>query len=133
MGVSDIYREDEVICGRDVTILIDGKKLLQAESVEIRKKSDIHAVRSCFVSDDVALLRTRSSYKATLKGLRFKKPFENCSFADLDNFTLELETDGKKIILIGCMWDDFFAAADKKLFREQISISALRMKTEETI
>ena len=133
MEVSDIYKEDEVICGRDVTVMIDGKKLLQVESVEVRKKSDLHAIRSCFVSDDIALIRTRSSYKATLKGLRFKKPFENCSFADLDHFTMEIEADGKKIILSGCMWDDFYAAADKKLFREQISVTALKMKTEETI
>lgn len=124
-------KEDEILCGRDVTIRIDGKKLLQAESAEIRRLSEIHAVRSCFVSDDMAHIRRKSSYKVNLTGIRFKKPFENMSFADLDNFMMEMELDGMKITLCGCMWDDFLAAADRNKFREHISAAALRMKTEE--
>ncbi len=121
----------DVICGRDAVIYIDGKRLMQADKAEIRRSSQLHAVRTVFCSDDNAHVRIRKTYKATLEGLRFLKPFENLSFADLDNFTMTMEIDGKTIRLSGCMWDDFLAAADKKLFRERISILAMNMETEE--
>lgn len=130
MEVSRI-NSDECICARDVVITIDNKKLLQATKAEIRKKSGIHKIRSCFVSEDIAHVRENISYQVILEGIRFKKPFQNCNFADLDNFTVSLETDGKKITLSGCLWDDFLAAADKKAFTEHISATAIRMTTED--
>ena len=42
------------LCGRDVVISINGRKLLQAESAELRNISEMHRIRSCFCSDDVA-------------------------------------------------------------------------------
>lgn len=122
---------NEIICGRDVEITIDHKKLLQAESVEISRSSKLHAVRSCFVDEDIALIRGRTVCKANISGLRFRKPFENLSFADLDNFTMEMNIGDKKIILHGCMWDDFIAAADREKFRERISVVARSMETED--
>ncbi len=130
MGVSDIF-DDECICGRDITITIDGKKLLQVDKAEIRKVSEIHRVRSCFVSEDIAHIRKNIAYKIILEGIRFRKPFENCNFADLDYFTLSMEADGRKITFSGCMWDDFYAAANKRNFSEHISATALRMTAED--
>lgn len=121
----------EIISGRDVEIVIDGKTLLQAEKIEIRRSCELHAVRSVFVADDIARIRQRQSYKANITGVRFRQPFENLSFADLDNFTMSTEIDGKTITLTGCMWDDFLAAADRAKFREHISVTALGMETEE--
>ena len=126
----EIY-SDECICGRDIIVSIDEKKLLQAESVSIRKKADIHRVRSCFHSEDIAHIRNGTVYRVTLEGIRFMRPFQNCNFADLDNFTMSMEADGRKIILSGCLWDDFSAAADKSAFREHISAVALNIKTED--
>lgn len=88
-------------------------------------------MRSCFVSEDIAHIRKSGSYKANMMGLRFKKPFENCFFADLDNFTLSVHIDGKAYTLTGCMWDDFYAAADREKFREYISVIAMDMRTED--
>lgn len=122
--------ERTVLCGRDVCIYINGQRLLQAESAELRKRSDLHRVRACFCSGDVAHVEGRREYKLNLVGVRFCRPFENCNFYDLDNFTVELELDGLRMILEGCMFDDFRAAADKELFREHISITALNMTTE---
>lgn len=125
-------REFEILCGRDVCVSINGNPLFQAESVEVRTLSDIHCVRSCFKNQDIALIRGKKEYKATLTALKFKKPFENCNFYDLDNFTVAFETDGTKIVLKGCVWSDFLSAANRESFREKLSITALDMKVEET-
>ena len=121
----------ELVCGRDVDITIDGKRLLQAEKAELKNISELHRVRSCFCGDDMGYAVRRREYKLSLTGVRFRKPFENCNFYDLDNFTVELLLDGENIILEGCMWDDYMWTADKAQFREHISISALRMRKEE--
>ena len=84
----------------------------------------------CFMSEDAGHIRKNIAYKAVINGITFKRPFENCGFSDLDNFTLRAEADGKSYILTGCMWDDFFIAADKERFREHISVIALRLRTE---
>lgn len=99
--------------------------------MEIRKKSEIHNVRSCFVGEDIAHIRKRCVYKAVMTGICFKKPFENCCFADLDNFTMTVKIDKKRYILGNCMWDDFYAAADREKFREHISVIAMNMRTED--
>lgn len=119
------------ICGRDVHISINGNPLFQAESAEVRQVSEIHKVRSCFFSNDIAHIRGKSEYKAILINLRFLKPFENCNFHDLDNFTAILEFDSLKITLSGCMWNDFAFTADKEKFREHISFTAFDMNVEE--
>ena len=59
------------------------------------------------------------------------QPFENLSFADLDNFTVRAVLDNRAVVLSGCMWDDFIAAADQKSFREHISAVALRLTMED--
>ena len=123
--------DEQIVCGRDVCIYIDNRIIMQAESLEIRKKSEIHCVRSCFNSEDMCHIRKNSIYKAAITGIVFKKPFEYCGFADMDNFTLKADIDGKRYILYGCMWDDFYIAADKEKFREHISIIAMRLKTED--
>ncbi len=99
--------------------------------MEIRKKSEIHNIRSCFFGDDIAHIRRRCSYKATMTGLEFKKPFECCCFADLDNFTMTVEIDRKRYTLKNCIWDDFYAAADREKFREHISVIAMDMESED--
>ncbi len=66
-----------------------------------------------------------------MTGLSFKKPFENCCFADLDNFTMTVEIDKKRYTLKNCMWDDFYAAADREKFREHISVAAMDMESED--
>ncbi len=119
------------LCGRDVIISINGKRLLQAESAELRNISELHRIRSCFCSDDIAHTAGRREYKLNLVGIRFRQPFENCNFYDLDNFTVTIELDGLRITLEGCMWDDFKAVAKSESFREHISITALRMRTED--
>ncbi len=121
----------EIISARNVQVKIDGAALFQAECLEIRRLCELHPVRAVFVSDDIAHIRKNSRYKANLSGLRFRQPYENISFADLDNFTLTAEIDGKRIILSSCMWDDFLAAADREKFRERISVTALSMETED--
>ena len=118
------------LCGRDVCIRINGKKLLQAESAELIRASRLHRIRSCFCNDDAALIEGKREYKLHLTGIRFEAPFENCNFYDLDNFTVQVEFGDVSVRLEGCLWDDFKAVADKERFREHISISALRMKTE---
>lgn len=123
--------ERTALCARDVCIFINGHRLLQAESAELRKRSELHRVRACFCSGDVAHLEGRREYKLTLVGVRFLRPFENCNYYDLDNFTVVLELDRLRITLEGCMFDDFRAAAEKELFREHISITALNMTTED--
>ena len=122
---------DKCICARDVKLFIDGKRLLQASRLEIRKQSAVKSVRSCFCSVDIALIRSKTSYKAILEGVRFLAPFENCNFADLDNFTLCADIDGKRIRLSGGIWEDYLAAADKNSFKEHISARALNFETEE--
>ena len=124
-------RETEILAGRDVCIYIDGNRLLQAESANLRQSTEIHRVRTCFYSGDVAHLEGRREYKLNLTGVRMRRPFENCNFYDLDNFTVMLRLDGLKITLEGCRWDDFSAVAEKDRFREHISITALDMKREE--
>ena len=104
----------EIISARNVSIRIDGVLLLQAESLEIRRSCELHPVRSVFVSDDIAFIRRNRRIKINLVGLRFRQPFENMNFADLDDFTMTVETEGRRIVLSGCMWDDFLAAADKE-------------------
>ncbi len=120
-----------MISGRNVAVRIDGKDVFNVQSIEIRKKSVIHKIRSVFRNDDAALLRVNSSYKASMTGIRFLRPFENCNFCDLDNFTLETEIDGRRFILEGCLWDDYSAAADKNSFSEHISVAAAEMRTED--
>ena len=121
------------LCGRDVVISINGRKLLQAESAELRNISEMHRIRSCFCSDDVAYVAGKSEYKLNLVGLKFRQPFENCNFYDLDDFTVTIELDGTNITLEGCVWDDFKAVAKPESFREHISIIALRMRTEDEV
>ena len=120
-----------LVSGRDVCISINGRRLLQAESAILHRISDIHRVRTCFYSGDVAHIEGRREYKLNLVGVRFRQPFENCNYYDLDYFSAEVEIDGMKIILEGCLWDDFKAVADRESFREHISITALKMRTEE--
>ena len=110
---------EECLCGRDVAVRIDGKQVF-------------HRIRSVFNSEDVGLVRTKVRYKVHLEGIRFRRPFTNFNFADLDNFTLSFEADGKRIVFRGCMWEDYLAAADSKSFSEHITVSALTMKTEDT-
>ena len=126
-----VINSEKCICGRDIDIRIDGKKLLQVRKAQIKKISEIHRIRSLFSSEDIGQVRTKVRYKITLEGIRFMRPFQNCNFADLDNFTLAFETDGKRIICSGCMWEDFSAAADSRNFSEHITVSALHMNTEE--
>ena len=125
-------KEIETINGRDVCISIDGKQVFQAEKVEINTLCDIHSVRSCVCNDDIAHIKGRKIYKASMTALKFKKPFENCNFYDLDNFTVTMEIDGAKITLTGCVWNEIFSSADKERFREKVSLTALRMNVEET-
>ena len=126
-----VIEEKRIISGRDVAVSIDGKRVFCAEKIEIRKKAVIHRIRSVFRNDDIGRLRVNSSYKADLTGIRFVRPFENLNFSDLDNFTLETGIDGTRIILEGCLWDDYYAAADKKSFSEHISVAAAEMRTED--
>lgn len=123
----------KVLCGKDVIISINGRRLLQAESAELRNVSEMHRIRTCFCSDDAAHVYGRREYKLNLVGVRFRQPFENCNFYDLDNFTVTIELDGLIITLDGCVWDDFRAVAKPESFREHISITALRMRTEDEI
>ncbi len=123
---------EECLCGRDVAVRIDGKQVFQVKRAEVKKSSEIHRIRSVFNSEDVGLVRTKVRYKVHLEGIRFRRPFTNFNFADLDNFTLSFEADGKRIVFRGCMWEDYLAAADSKSFSEHITVSALTMKTEDT-
>ncbi len=123
--------EQAALCGRDVNISINGQPLLQAEMAELRKRSEIHRVRSCFCGADAAHLEGKREYKLNLVGVRFRRPFENCNYYDLDHFTVVLWMDGLRITLEGCLFDDFKVLADKERFREHISITALRMTVEE--
>ncbi len=123
--------EKEFVCARDADIEINGRKLLQAEKAVLRIVSDIHRVRSCFCREDSGHVEGRREYKLSLTGVRFMRPFENCNFYDLDNFTVSLQLDGETVILEGCMWDDYMWAADKAQFREHISIIALKMRRVE--
>ena len=61
---------------------------------------------------------------------RFRQPFTNYNFYDLDNFTVSFQLDGEAFLLQGCMWDDFRWVTDKAEFREHISIAALKMRRE---
>lgn len=123
--------EIRTVCGRDAVIYIDGKKLLQAQSAELRQIADIHRVRECFCSDDKAHIRKRSEYKLNLVGLRFLRPFENCNFADLDGFESVLELDNTVYKLGGCMWDDYTFAVNRENMKEHISITALTLEIRE--
>lgn len=122
--------EKELVCGRDVVITIDGKKLLQAEKAELRRRSELHRVRCCFSSEDAAHIENRAEYKLNLTGVRFRQPFENCNFYDLDNFAAVVQIGSETIYLDGCEWDDYRWMADRSQFREHISIAALRMRRE---
>lgn len=123
--------ENTALSGRDVSILINGRPLLQAESVLLRSSTLLHSVRSCFNSSDIAHIKGKREYKLNLTGIRFRRPFENCNFCDLDNFTVEVVLEGLHLTLRNCLWDDFQAAADKNRFREHISITALTLEKEE--
>ena len=125
-----VLAERELVCGRDVLIVIDGRRLLQAEKAELRRISELHRVRSCFCSEDVAHIEGRPEYKLNLTGVRFRQPFTNYNFYDLDNFTVSFQLDGEAFLLHGCMWDDFRWVTDKAEFREHISIAALKMRRE---
>lgn len=118
------------LCGRDVVIYIDGKRLMQAEKAELRYVRELHRVRSCFQGENAALASGRTEYKLNLTGVRFRAPFENCNFYDTDNFTAELELDGEKTVLEGCRWDELSALCEKEKLREHISILALKMRKE---
>ncbi len=122
--------EKELVCGRDVVIFIDGKKLLQAEKAELRRRSELHRVRCCFSSEDAAHIESRAEYKLNLTGVRFRQPFENCNFFDLDNFAVSVQLGKEAIRLEGCEWDDYRWMTDRAQFREHISIAALRMRRE---
>lgn len=122
--------EKDIVCGRDVDIIIDGKRLLQAERAELRRTAELHRVRSCFCSEDRAHIECGRGYKLNLTGVRFRRPFENCNFYDLDNFTVRVELDGEAVVLEGCVWDDHLWTADKNQMREHISIVALRAERE---
>lgn len=124
-------QEINIINGRDINILIDGKILFQAESVEIRNTADIHKVRSCFKGDDIVHIKNKNEYKITLINLKFKKPFENCNFYDLDNFTVTVRYDDTRINFENCIWSDFLITTDKNKFRERVYITALKMNMEE--
>ena len=115
-----------------MVIVINGNRVMQAKKLEIRRFSEVKEVRQCFFSEPAALIRKNVSYKVTLEGIRFLRPFRNCNFADLDNFTLYTSADGRRISLYGCMWEDFLAAADEKSFSEHITARAVRMETEES-
>ncbi len=121
----------EVINGRDVRVIIDGKQFLQAENAEIYTVRDIHKVRTCFCNDDIAFVKGKRQYKLNLTGLRIKQPFKSLNLYDLDNFTVVIFYDNMKITLSGCIWSDIVSAADKEKYRERISIQALKMETEE--
>ena len=119
--MSFINNYEKCICARDVVIVINGNRVMQAKKLEIRRFSEVKEVRQCFFSEPAALIRKNVSYKVMLEGIRFLRPFRNCNFADLDNFTF-----------YGCMWEDFLAAADEKSFSEHITARAVRMETEES-
>lgn len=123
--------ERMVLSGRDVDIAINGQPLLQAEKAELQKRSELHRIRACFRSENAGLVEGKREYKLNLVGVRFCRPFENCNFYDLDHFTVVLRLDGLKITLEGCLFDDFRAVADQNSFREHISMTALRMTTED--
>ena len=122
--------EKTALCGRDAVIYIDGKRFMQAEKAELRCSRELHRVRSCFQSGNAALAAGRTEYKLNLTGVRFRQPFENCNFFDMDNFTAELVLDGERTVLEGCRWDELSALAEKERLREHISILALRMRKE---
>ena len=123
--------ENRALSGRDAVVYIDGRRSFQTEKAVLRVKNRIHRVRSCFCGDDAAFVTTGREYCLELTNVRFLQPFENCNFYDLDNFTVTLVLDGKSIVLTGCVWDDFEWNTDSGRFREKVSITALRMRTEE--
>lgn len=123
-------QEIQTISGRDVRIFIDDRELFTAEKAEIRKLSEFHSVRSCFCSDDTAMIRQKSRFKANFQSLRLKNDNLNINFFDLDNFNMKLLFDGNMIKLSHCMWQDFAAVAELRKFCEYISVSALDMSME---
>ncbi len=126
-GVIDL-QELTAVCGRDVRICINGSPFLQAEKAEIRQSVRLHPIRSCFCNEDMAVVKTASGYKAVLTNLCFLRPFENCNFHDLDNFTVTLQWDDQQISLLHCFWNEFALTADKERFRESITLTALQME-----
>ena len=124
--------EIRAVHGRDVVVYIDGGRLLQANSAELKQIVTIHKVRSCFCGEDKAHIREKCEYKLILTGLRFLRPFENCNFGDLDDFEAVVEIDGTFYRLCHCMWDDYKFTVDKEAMREHISITALTLKTEKS-
>ncbi len=123
--------EETVLCGRDVLLQIDGKPLLQAKEAEVHRERELTAIRSCFSDETAALVKSRSRTKVLIRGVRFKKPFESCSFADWDHFTLSLTIDGRSLTMTGCEWEDYRAAADEKAFSEHITVRAGAVREEE--
>ena len=132
-GGGNALTENRALCGRDAAVYIDGRRLMQAEKAVLRVKGSIHRVRSCFCFEDAAHVTKSRVYRLELTEVRFLQPFENCNFYDLDNFTVTLVLDGKRVVLTGCVWDDFEWLADSSRFRERVSITALGMKTGEGI
>ena len=123
--------ERTVLSGRDVDIFINGQPLLQAERAQLHKRTELHRVRACFMSENAGLVEGKREYKLNLVGVRFCRPFENCNFYDLYHFTVEVRLDRLRITLEDCLFDDFQAVADQNSFREHISITALRLTTED--
>ena len=128
---SDRVSRVMTVSGRDVSVEIDGKKLLQAESAELRQSVALHRIRTCFCSDDKAYMKGRKDYKLHLVGVRFLQPFENCNFADIDDFEVTVTLDGFVYRLKHCCWDDYAFVINKERMREHISVVALAMETEE--
>ncbi len=122
--------EIRAVSARDVCVSINGKKLLQAESVQLKQTVGIHSIRSCFCSDDKAHIKYRPQYKLNLTGLTFLRPFENCNYSDLDDFSVTVEIDGVLYHLLHCMWDDYQFTVHQQAMKEHISIIALRMEKE---
>ena len=118
------------VSGRDVCVYINGRQLLQAESAEVREISQFHKVRTCFLNNDLAHVKTKPEYKLILSNMRFQQPFENINFHDLDNFTVVLTFDNTRITLSKCFWNDFRLTADKEKFREFITLTALDMEVK---
>lgn len=118
------------ISGRDVCVYINGRQLLQAENAEVREISQLHKVRTCFLNSDLAHIKTKPEYKLILSNMKFRQPFENLNFHDLDNFMVVLTFDDTRITLSNCFWNDFNLTADKEKFRECITLTALDMEVE---
>ena len=113
-----------------MSIYINGRQLLQAQTAELHQRVTLHPVRSCFHSEDIAHIPEQYHYQLHLTGVRMLHPFENCNFYDLDQFTVRLCLAETVFRLENCRWDDFRAVAHPEQFREHISITALKLVKE---